>query len=76
MAQNGAGVTSPLQQHHGHVDDPARDELWDQRRTLRPPPYEGRLKKYLAGVHMGDEPFDGFSKRELIGLAHGGALSV
>ena len=31
---------------------------WDQRKTLRPPPYRGEMRHLLAGLEIGDEPAD------------------
>ena len=46
---------------------------WDQRETLLPPPYQGPLKRYMKGIHVGDPQFDCESKQALLRLAHGGS---
>ena len=32
--------------------------IWDQRKTLAPPPFRGEMATLLPGLHVGDEPVD------------------
>jgi len=34
------------------------EEAWDQRRTLRPPPYRGAMARLLEGLEVGDDVVD------------------
>jgi len=36
----------------------AEEEVWDQRRTLRPPPYQGAMARLLDGLEIGDDVVD------------------
>lgn len=40
--------------------------VWDQRLTLRPPPYTGALQAYLKGIDIGDPVVDALPASELI----------
>ena len=44
--------------------------LWDQRKTLLPPPYEGPLRRLAKGIHVGDPTYDSFPQTMVCG--HGG----
>lgn len=50
-------------------------DVWDQRVTLRPPPYKGAFAKYVKGIGIGDEMFDKYTSSELLGFIHKGSCS-
>ena len=52
-----------------------QQRLWDQRKTLKPPPYEKRMRRYLRGLDIGDELFDQLDTRTLLRFGHGGGTS-
>lgn len=49
------------------------DFEWDQRETLRPPPFQGPLmKRILGGLEVGDPPFDGRPSSSSCGFSPSG----
>lgn len=46
------------------------DDEWDQRNSLRPPPYTGAMTPLLKGLEIGDTLLDDFSIQELLRAVH------